>query len=165
MAQRVKVTGRDIEFIDDAGRIRAKMGLDGSDQLEATTYATNGNVNLKKIIADPDGPALTSANVSLSAQWGTGASVSVTTGATTEFGDLQVTAGTTSSAAGTITITFPEGAHARSPRGLVVRKGGSATATNMGVSWTTTTTTLVITFLHAPGDGNTVVVAWMMQRR
>ena len=165
MAQRVKVTGRDIEFLDDSGRVRAKMGLDANDQIEVTTFATTGDVNIKRILADPDAAVLEAADVVIGAQWGVGATFAITTGSTSMFGSIQVTAAGSPSANGTIVITYPEGAHARSPRFLVARSGGSHTATNTGVQWSAASTALTITFLHALTAAQTVVISWAGQQR
>lgn len=150
-----------------AGVKRARIGLDTNDQVELTTYSAADAVTevQKVILADPDAPALVDANVAISAEWGVGATFTITAGSNSRFGTIQVTAAGSPSAGGTITITFPEGAHARSGRALAVRSGGTATATNAVVQWATSTTALTITFLHTLTATQTCAISWMMQQR
>lgn len=167
----VLVTGamqvRGMNLVTAAGVKRARIGLDTNDQVELTTYGAADAVTevQKVILADPDAPALVDADVAIGANWGVGATFTITSGSNSRFGTIQVTAAGSPSAGGTITITFPEGAHARSGRALAVRSGGSATATNTGVQWTTSTTTLVLTFLHTLTAAQTCAISWMLQQR
>lgn len=161
------LTASRMDFSNASGAKRARIGLDANDQVELTTYSASDAVTevQKVILADPDAPALVDADVAIGANWGVGATFTITAGSNSRFGTIQVTAAGSPSAGGTITITFPEGAHARSGRALAVRSGGSATATNAVVQWTVSTTTLVLTFLHTLTATQTCAISWMMQQR
>lgn len=104
------------------------------------------------------GPALTTADVTLSAEWGTGPTVSVS--GTDLRGAVTVTAGTAPKANPTITITFKGGAFPAAPFAVVKRK--DSTAPYEEPTWTTSTTQLVIAFPATPVAGSTYTFSWVV---
>jgi hypothetical protein len=92
---------------------------------------------------------LAAGNITLSGGWGTTASKTVLSGANDQRGRFTVTSsGTGQSANPTITITFADGAWYQAPLAAIVRNGGSQLT--VPFDWTSTTTTLVITWRGTP---------------
>jgi hypothetical protein len=112
--------------------------------------------------------ALAAANFALSAGFGTTATVSaVVTGSTDMAGEITITsAGTGQGASPTCTLTFADGAFrgidgtALAPLALVQRNGGSQTTVDF--TWTTTSTTLVLTLAGTPVAAQTFTLAWRL---
>lgn len=111
----------------------------------------------KRISHRGAGTALTASNFALSAGFGTTATVSaVTTGSTDACFQITITsAGTGQGASPTCTLTFADGAFRHeqtgatiSPLATVSRNGGSQPT--VGFTWTSTSTTLVLTFAGTP---------------
>lgn len=105
-----------------------------------------------------EGAQLTASDVTLSAEWGTGPTVSVS--GTDLRGEVSVTAGTTPGANPTVTITFKGGAFPSAPFAIVRRK--DSTSPYEEPTWTTSTTQLVITFPATPVAGSTYTFSWVV---
>lgn len=94
----------------------------------------------------------------LSAGFGSTASVAVTTGSNDRRGRITITsAGTGQGASPTCTLTFKEGAFEVAPFAMVKRSSLGSQPT-IEVSWTTTTTTLVMTFVGTPVAAETYAI-------
>ncbi len=74
-------------------------------------------------------------------------------------GQFTLTIGATPSANPTVTFTFVDGALAVIPQALVLRNGGSGVLAH---TWTTTTTTLVITLVGTPTELETYIFEWRL---
>ena len=115
-----------------------------------------------------NGTALAAANFALSAGFGSTASVSaVLTGSTDMMGQITITsAGTGQGASPTCTLTFADGAFraddgtALSPLAVVQRNGGSQVTVDF--TWSSTSTTLVLTLAGTPVAAQTFTVAWQL---
>lgn len=162
----MKVTGRGLEFRDSSGRVRAKLEQEADGDIALITYDTLGNETGRPVLADPDAAAITTDAITLSAGWGTGASVAISGArSNSNAGGIQVTVGATPAANPTVTVTFPEGTHGSAPRSVIVqRHGGSATAANNNV-WVTSVSATAFTFqwLHTGTAANTVMFRWMVR--
>ncbi|VVB52847.1 Uncharacterised protein [uncultured archaeon] len=126
----------------------------------ATSYNFNVSLNdgtLRRILATK-GTSLVAGDFVLSG-WGTGASVAVTSGSTDTRGQITVTVGTAPAPNPTTTLTFKNGAFAVAPFAIAKQQGGTQPLTTIEES--TTTTTLVITFVGTPIVADTVIITWI----
>jgi hypothetical protein len=107
------------------------------------------------------GTALVAGDFAISAGWGTTATKTVGANSRDSGGNITIgSAGTGQAANPTITLTFKDGAFGAAPRALVVRNGGVTLASVP--TWTTTTTTLVITFNGTPVAANNYGFEWLV---
>jgi hypothetical protein len=98
------------------------------------------------------GPVLTSDNLALHANWGTGATVAIATGSNDQRGTLTVTSKTTSKGASpTITVTFNR-AYGTTPV-VVVCKGDAVDTEEFAVT-EVSTTGFVVTLVGTPSGGD-----------
>jgi hypothetical protein len=107
----------------------------------------------------PGQTALVSGDWAASAGWGTGPTVTPATGSFDSAGSVSITAGTTPAANPTLTLTFKK-RYQQVPTVLVQYVSGVAGAfptTQPVITWTTTNTTLVITFNDTPTAANVYV--------
>lgn len=123
-----------------------------------TTLAVAGNATFSadtfvKRIKATGGTAIDTGQYVL-AGWGSGATVSSSTGFDQRF-TFTVSSGTGPSASGTITITFKDGTWTNAPLAIVAKSGGAGTAVTF--SWATTATTLVITHSSTPTASSTYI--------
>ncbi len=94
------------------------------------------------------GTALVAGDFALSAGWGTTASVSAVSGTDQRFRITVTSAGTGQGANPTITLTFKDGTWTAAPFVAFTRNGGSQLSITQ--DWTTTATTLVVTWRGTP---------------
>jgi hypothetical protein len=94
------------------------------------------------------GTALVAGDFALSSGFGSTASVGTISGNDTHARFTVTSAGTGQGANPTVTLTFSDGAMASAPFAIVSRNGGDQA--DVLPTWTTTTTTLVITFPGTP---------------
>ena len=130
--------------------------LQGS-AMELTRNANHEQVENRRTRDALDlGTGLVTGDFSLSAGWGTTASVDVAVG-TDSWGAVEVTANGTGIAADpTITLTFTDGAWSEAPIAMLQRNDNQTpNPNNSFLTYTTTTTTLVITFRGTPSAGQT----------
>jgi hypothetical protein len=107
------------------------------------------------------GTPLTLGDFSLSSGWGSSATVSVYSGSTDQRGQITVTAnGSGMGANPTLTLTFHDGTWFAAPFAVVGRNDPNAPAGTP--TWSTTPTTLVITFPTTPIAGATYQFTWMI---
>ena len=123
----------------------------------------NDNTRIKRL-SYRNGTALAASNFALSAGFGNTASLTVATGSTDMASQIVITsAGTGQGASPTCTLTFADGAFvdangaAISPLFSVSRNGGSQLTVNF--TWTTTSTTLVMTFPGTPVAAETYTLS------
>jgi hypothetical protein len=167
----MKVTGRGLEFRDSSGRVRARLEMEADNDLALIAYDTSGNeLGRPLLIAEATGRArTTSAHEvvaadfgTLHANWGAGATISVSPNSTELHGRVTVTAAGVPGANPTLTLTFPGGAFAgAAPRAIVVRNGGSGSG-SITPSWSgsPTTTTLTWTAQGTPVAASTYAFEW-----
>jgi hypothetical protein len=106
------------------------------------------------------GGTLAGGSFALHANWGDAASVGTITG-TGQRGRFTVTSsGSSQGANPTVTITFPDGAWPSAPHAVVGRAGGDQLT--VADTWSTTTTTLVITFNGTPVAAQTYVYEFIL---
>ena len=96
-----------------------------------------------------EGTSLVAGDFSLSAGWGTTASVSAVSGTDQRFRITVTSAGTGQGANPTITLTFKDGTWTTAPFAVAHRGGGSQPTVSLDVT-STTATTLVATFNGTP---------------
>ncbi len=135
-----------------------------------TTAISKGAVAAKSLVIQTDvearrldggsgATALVVGDVAISAGWGTTGSVTAISGSD-QAGQFTIVAnGTGLAADATATFTFKDGAWATAPKGVIARNGGNGTRQP---TWTTTTTTLTISFADVPIAGGTYIFAWWM---
>jgi hypothetical protein len=93
--------------------------------------------------------------------WGSSATVSIYAGSTDQRGQVVVTAnGSGIAASPTVTLTFHNGTWFTAPFAIVGRNDANAPAGTP--TWSTTPTTLVITFQGTPTAGATYKFTWMV---
>jgi hypothetical protein len=100
-----------------------------------------------------EGTALVAGDFALHANFGSGASVSVAANSTDSRFEITLTAGTGCGANPTITLTYKDGAFPVAPFG-VVQAWNNASLARVDTALTRGSTTLVITFVGTPTDGN-----------
>lgn len=130
--------------------------LDAKGRVTAATAAsaTTGDWTARdfigrRLVANA-GTAIVAGDFTLSAGFGTTRSISAVTSGTRDMrGQFQVTsAGAGQAANPTITLTFKDGTFPAAPFAMVLRNGGSQPTVQ--TTWSTTATTLVITFVGTP---------------
>ena len=98
----------------------------------------------------------------LSAGFGSTASVAVASGSNDRRGRITITsAGTGQGASPTCTFTFKDGPWEVAPFAMVKRSSLGSQST-IEVSWTTTTTTLVLTFVGTPVAADTYAIDYLV---
>lgn len=103
------------------------------------------------------------ADYALSAGFGATASVAVTAGSNDSRGRITITsAGAGQAANPTCTLTFKDGAWPNAPF-VIVRRSSFGSQPTVNFSWTTTTTTLVMTFVGTPVAAETYQVDFSVQ--
>lgn len=140
--------GTILEFTDSNGLVTAKfdMQVDGVLDHARDEYT--------------QGSGIGTADFAISAGWGSGSSVSAA-GGTDARGFVEITAAGTPAADPTVTLTFVDGAWSAAPFAMLQRNDASApNPTGAFLTYTTTTTTLVITFRGTPVAGNTYRIEW-----
>jgi hypothetical protein len=116
---------------------------------------------VSKRISPRRGTALVSMDFGLSAGWGSTASVAVGANSDDQRGTITITsAGTGQVPNPTVTLTFKDGAWAVAPFALTKMEGGTGALTTLTES--TTTTTLVFTFVGTPVATKTYIISWLM---
>lgn len=113
--------------------------MDSNTDMKAQTYGQRTKAT---------GAALVAGDIALSAGWGATASVSAISGKDQRFRFTITSAGAGQAANPTATLTFKDGSWNVAPFAVVSRNGGNQPA--VLPTWTTTTTTLVITFPGTP---------------
>jgi len=110
------------------------------------------------------GTALVAGDFATSAGWGSTASVAVTSNSRDNMGRVTVTPNGASIAANpTLTLTFTDGAW---PNGsFCIASNDFGTGVRAFVEVTTTTTTMVVTYVGTPVAGNTQTISWICQGR
>ena len=109
---------------------------------------------------DQDSTALVTGDFALSGGWGTTASVGSLSGTDQRAKFTVTSAGTGQGANPTITLTFTDGTWLAAPFALVSRNGGNQAA--VLPTWTTTTSTLVITFPGTPVAAETYTLEFIV---
>lgn len=94
------------------------------------------------------GTSLVAGDFSLSAGWGSTASISAVSGTDARFRITVTSAGSGQGANPTITLTFKDGSWTNAPFAAFTRNGGSQLSITQ--DWTTTATTLVVTWRGTP---------------
>lgn len=166
----MKVTGRGLEFRDSAGRVRARLEMEADSDLALIAYDTSGNEQARPLlISEASGRARSTgvravddADFALHANWGVGASVSVSPNSTELHGRVTVTAAGTPGANPTVTLTFPGGTFGSvAPRAIVARNGGTG-AGSVVPSWSgqPTATALAWTAIGTPVAAATYAFEW-----
>ncbi len=130
-------------------------GAAAADTLVLSAGAeVGGTTQTKRLKGGVGGTALVAGDFVLSAGWGTTASVSAIS-ATDHGGKFQVNAAGTGFAADcTVTMTFKDGAWPVAPVAIVKRNGGNGT---VEATWTTTTTTMVLSYSGVPINGGVYI--------
>jgi hypothetical protein len=132
--------------------------------INPVTFYQDDYVNIirrmRRMILD-QGTTVANANLAVSAGMGTGASAVVVNPPVPkdQNGGILVTVGTVPGANPTVTLTFADGAFPNAPNAQVVRNGGTGVAIT-SFTWTTSATTLVITFVGTPIAGETYVLTY-----
>lgn len=132
-----------------------------------TDVPTGGDLTAKRLKSNR-GTSISVGRFVNTSGWGTGATFAPDTGSTDQRFSFTATAGTTASATCVTTITFEDGTWAAAPFVIAWRNTtGSAPAPAAGthITWTTTATTVVLTyvFTSAPASTNTAgftVLVW-----
>lgn len=107
------------------------------------------------------GTAQVSGDFALHANWGAGATVAVTSGSRDPRFEVTVTAAGTPGANPTVTLTFKDGAWTAAPFATCQFNGG--TGTTLPITWTSTATTLVMTYPGTPVAASTYKIACQVQ--
>lgn len=123
--------------------------------------SSTGDATFRRLLAT-GGTTIVAADLALSAGWGSTASVAITAGSKDGRGTLTVTsAGTGQAANPTVTLTFHDGAFAAAPFAVASSGGGTGAADTWRAS--TTTTTLVLTFVGTPVASDTYIVNYQVE--
>jgi hypothetical protein len=138
-------------------------GFVGPALSSATVYTDSyfgmGRARFRRIASGGGGTG--SGNYAASAGWGSTAAVSVSTGSQDQRGRVTVTAGGTGIAANpTVTLTFVDGSWNNSPFAVVARN--DANSPSAALTWTTTATTLAITFNGTPVSGTAYTIEYFV---
>lgn len=130
--------------------VDAKGRVTSATAASATTGDWTARDHIGRRLVVNTGTAIVAGDFTLSAGFGATRSISaVTTGTRDMRGQFQVTAAGAGLAANpTITLTFKDGAFPAAPFAMVLRNGGSQPLVQ--TTWSTTATTLVITFVGTP---------------
>jgi hypothetical protein len=122
-------------------------GLNGTGVPRYWVNGKTGDTNIRRVRATI-GTALVAGDIALSAGWGSTASVSAISGTDQRFRFTVTSAGTGQAANPTATLTFKDGTWTTAPYAVCSRNGGNQPA--VLPTWTTTATTLVLTFPGTP---------------
>lgn len=129
----------------ESGSAAGRSGIDGTRQ-----WKTQGS-------------AVVAGDVTLSAGWGTTASVVIATGSNDSRGEMTITANGTGIAANpTVTLTYHDGTWTTTTWPMVMRNGG----TDAGITGHTVAggaTTFVVTMVGTPTAGSTTILRWAVQ--
>ena|SRR2546422_1005964 len=127
-------------------------------KINGTTGVTTADADtqVKRIKANR-GTTLAGGNFTLSASFGSSAAVGSIAGTDTRAQFTITSVGTGQSANPTITLTFADGTYTTSPFAIVTRNGGDQPS--VLPTWSTTGTTLAITFPGTPAAGETYTFA------
>ena len=118
--------------------------------------STAGDLTIRRF--KTNGTALVAGDFALSAGWGTTASVGTITGNDQWLQATITSAGTGQGASPTATLTFKDGTWTSAPI-AVCQRADRASQTTIEFTWTTTATTLVLTFEGTPVAAETFVIA------
>lgn len=146
--------GSTVEFYADSG-LTAGNTFTPTKRAEIASTAANFR-RLRASLGTP----LASGDWAMSAGWGTGATLSVAAGSTDQRGQVTVTAGTAPVANPTLTLTFHDGSWPAVPFVLAGRNDAASPAAQ--ITWTTTATTLVLTFQGIPVAGQSYTINWVL---
>jgi len=142
---------------NDAGRITWLTQPAGGALTNALRIDSTQHTILKRIKAT-FGTSLVAGDFALSAGWGTTASVGTITGFDQWMQFTITSAGTGQGASPTATLTFKDGTWTNAPI-AVCQRADRANQAGVHFTWTTTATTLVLTFGGTPVAAETFVVA------
>lgn len=101
------------------------------------------------------GTAITSANIALGVGWGDGSTaVAVRSGSNDQAGQISVTSAgaNQAQATATVTLTFTDGAYSTAPRTVLITTTNNNSIDTGHVTYTCSTTALVMTFSLLPVD-------------
>lgn len=123
-------------------------------------FSSLAGTGSKRRLGSNEGTACVVGDFALSAGWGTTASLTVAPGSNDSRGSITITsAGTGQGANPTVTLTFHDGAWPTNlPFGWACMAGG--TGTQAVITVTSTTTTLVLTYVGTPVAASTYTITY-----
>jgi len=122
------------------------------------TVSLTGMFTANRLQAGRGSTALVNTDFALSAGWGTGSSVAVTTYSYDARWEITITTGTGTGANPTVTLTFKDEAWTFAPFMVVQYNGGTNTAIPTAITHTRGPTSVVITFVGTPDASKTVKI-------
>lgn len=142
-------------------RLTADKNIVRGNYISGATTRSIGLIGADSVQGENNRTSLVAGDVSLSAGWGSTATVSAISGTDTA-GELTVSCSGSGFASNpTATLTFKDGAWPAAPYAVVSRTGGNQLS--VPVTASTTTTTLVVKFVGSPLNGDNISFAWIVK--